>query len=82
MARAKANPDPAVEEYSANGHTFHIEAGRDGSYLVRLGERTLINRPAQIGAHFGAPRWPSNRLQAEALEEARQRARTLRDDQL
>jgi hypothetical protein len=80
MPRAKA-PDPLIEDYEANGRTYRIEASKDGGYLVQFEGRTLVNRPSQLGAHFGAPQWPSLKVQAQAMEEAKQRARTLRDDQ-
>jgi hypothetical protein len=82
MPRAKAAPDPAIEQYTSRaGRTYRIEAYRNGCYLVHFGDQTLINRPPQLGAYFGAPRWPSNRLQAEAMAEAKQRAEELRDEQ-
>jgi hypothetical protein len=81
MPRTKS-PDPLIEEYHANGRTYVIEAGKDGSYLVRWGDRTLINVPSRIGAHFRAPRWwPSLKVQAAAMAEAKQRTSGLRDEQ-
>jgi hypothetical protein len=83
MTRAKANPDPAVEEFTdARGRVFVIEARRDGAYVVRVGDKTVINRPPQLGAYFRAPLYPSNRLQDEAMAEAKERAQGLRDEQL
>lgn len=82
MPRAKANPEPAVEEYvTRSGRAYVLEAWRDGSYLVKFGGRTLVNQASRLAAGFGAPRYPSNRLQDEAMAEAKARAEALRDDQ-
>jgi hypothetical protein len=82
MPRAKANADPVEEEYTSSaGRTYRLEAWRNGAFLIQFDGRTLVNRAPQIGAYFGAPRYPSNRLQQEALREAKVRAEGLRDDQ-
>lgn len=76
MARAKANPDPAVvthERADLPGALFEIHAFRDGGYLVKRGDKTLFNRASQLNAYFGAARWPSSRLQAQAIADAKLR---------
>jgi hypothetical protein len=80
MPRAKS-PDPLVEEYEANGRTYRLEAFKDGGYNVFAGDELVAVRASQLAAYFGAPRWPSLRLQAEAMEAAKLRARGLREDQ-
>jgi hypothetical protein len=81
MARAKANPDPAIEEYATrSGRTVRIEAFRHGGYNVWFGEKLVAVRAAQLGAFFGAPKYPSNRLQDEAMRDAKLNADRLRDD--
>jgi hypothetical protein len=82
MPRAKANADPAVEEFTSRaGRTYRIEAFRHGGYTVFFGDKAVAARAAQLGAFFGAPRYPSNRLQEEALRDAKLRAELLHDDQ-
>jgi hypothetical protein len=83
MPRAKANPEPAVEEYTArSGLVFRLEAFKSGGYNIWLGDKLVAVGPTQINAYFGAPRYPSNRLQDEALTYARVRAEGLRADAL
>lgn len=82
MPRAKANADPVIEEFTSRaGRTYRIEAFRHGGYTVFFAGKVIAVRAAQLGAFFGAPRYPSNRLQEEALRDAKLRAETLRDDQ-
>jgi hypothetical protein len=71
MARAKANPDPAVEDHTAGGRTFRIQAWRSGAYVIFEGDVLVHSNPARVGSGFGAPRYPSNRLQAEAIATAK-----------
>jgi hypothetical protein len=85
MPRAKANPDPAVlthERPDLPGVVFTITAGRNGSYTVARGEKILFGRASQLGAYFGASLYPSNRLQAQAIAEAKARIDAARLDQL
>lgn len=76
MPRKPAAPDPLVTEYTRKAEpriTVRIEAFKDGSYFVTRNGRGFAARGPQLGAYFGAPRYPSNRLQAEALETAKLR---------
>lgn len=83
MPRAKANPDPAVEEYTTRaGHALRIEAFRSGAFNIWFGEKLVAIGPTHINAYANAPRFPSNRLQAEALEYAKVRAEGLLPDLL
>jgi hypothetical protein len=85
MPRAKANPDPAVvthEHADMPGVVFTITASRDGGYSVSRGDRVLFARASQLSAHFGAPRYPSNRLQAAAIEDAKLRINLAMSDLL
>lgn len=80
MPRAKANPDPVVEEYSANGRAYRIEAFRSGAFAIWYGDKLIAGGPAEVNRGFGSPRWPSNRLQDEAMKNAKSRVYWLRDD--
>jgi hypothetical protein len=75
MPRAKANPDPAVVEVVFEDEpkpgTYVISAYRDGSYFVNLGEKVIASAPSQLHAGFGAPHFPSNSLQEQALKAAK-----------
>lgn len=72
MPRAKANPEPAVEDYtSSTGKTFRIEAWRSGAYTVFDGDKQVGGNPPEVNRGFGSPRYPSNRLQANALAAAK-----------
>jgi hypothetical protein len=76
MARAKANPDPMLVKHSRSdmpGVVFEIEAFRDGGYNVRMDGKFLFSRAGQLGAFGGASRYPSNRMQADAIESAKSR---------
>jgi hypothetical protein len=61
---------------------FLVTANRNGSYTVARGEKILFGRASQLGAYFGASLYPSNRLQAEAIAEAKSRIDSARLDQL
>jgi hypothetical protein len=72
MPRAKANPDPAEEEYTSRaGRAYKITAWRSGAYHVHAGGELVASGPDQVNSGFGAPRWPSNRLQADAIARAK-----------
>lgn len=74
MPRAKANPDPQVVTHARAdlpGVVFTIEAFRDGRYVLKRGEKVIGHRVPQLGSYFGAPMYPSNRLQDEAIKDAR-----------
>jgi hypothetical protein len=81
MPRAKANPEPAVAEHaSGTGRTYRIEAFRNGSYAIYFGDKLVAGGPAEVNRGFGSPKWPSNRLQEEAIERAKSHVYWLRDD--
>lgn len=76
MPRAKANPDPRVVEYErqrAPGGRYTIEARRDGSFTISQEGKVIAQRASQLGAWLGASRYPSNRMQDDALESAKSR---------
>jgi hypothetical protein len=75
--------DPLIEEFSdEKGRVFVIHAFKDGGYSIELKGKTVAAQASQLGAYFGAPQWPSIKIQAEAMTTAKRRAARLPDGAL
>ncbi len=76
MVRAKANPDPVTIEYERSAPPagkYTIRAWRNGAFEVERDGKVVALRAAQLGAYFGASRYPSNRMQDDAISAAKGR---------
>ena len=88
MPRAPANPDPLVEDFTpTEGHgaglVYTISAFRNGQWVVKRGDRILHTAGSKLSgewAGFGAAKYPSNRLQALAMREAKEWLKTVMQD--
>jgi hypothetical protein len=61
-------------EYSREkgpGPTYDIEADRHGNYTIKLRGRVL-KRVTVLSRYAGKPRWGSKKLEADAIEDAKQ----------
>jgi hypothetical protein len=85
MARARANPDPMVEDFTptagaAAGRELQLHAFRDGHCEIHFAGKLVKRTASQLQsaeAGMGAPKYPSNRLQEEAMRYARVTANSL-----
>lgn len=81
MPRAKANPDPLTVEYQRKREpvaTFVLQAWRDGHFRVLYEGKVISQGPPVVNNGLGAPKWPSNSIQAQAMDTAKAAAELAR----
>jgi hypothetical protein len=70
-------------EYSREkgpGPIYDIDADRHGNYTIKL-EGRVLKRVTVLSRYVGKPRWGSKKLEADAIEDAKQAVEAFKTDQ-
>lgn len=62
------------------GLTYDIEADRHGNYTITLGGR-VIKRVTALSSYIGKPKWGSQKLETDAVEDAKKAIEEMKTDQ-
>jgi len=70
----------AYNRENGPGPTYDIESDRHGNYTIKL-EGKVLKRVTVLSRYVGRPRWGSKKLEADAIEDAKQAVESFKTDE-
>jgi hypothetical protein len=56
---------------AGNGPSYEIESDRHGNYTIKNDGGKVVKRVSSLTSYVGKPKWGSNKLEQDAIEDAK-----------